>query len=96
MKRIAVNIARVVLAVTLILSGFVKAVDPLGTQYKTADYLQAMHLGAYAPDVLTLGFAIVLSAFEFGVGICLLFAIRRRLVSTLALLMMAVNSRPRA
>ena len=90
MKRIAVNIARVVLAVTLILSGFVKAVDPLGTQYKTADYLQAMHLGAYAPDVLTLGFAIVLSAFEFGVGICLLFAIRRRLVSTLALLMMAV------
>ena len=73
-----------------ILSGFVKAVDPLGTQYKTADYLTAMHLGPYVPDFVALGFAVLLSALEFGVGICLLFAIRRRLVSKLVLLMMAV------
>ena len=90
MKRIAVNIARMVLAVTLILSGFVKAVDPTGTQYKIADYLQAMHLGAYAPDFLTLGVAVVLSAIEFALGVCLLFAVRRRLVSLLTLVMMIV------
>ena len=78
------------LAVTLILSGFVKAVDPLGTQYKIADYLQALHLGAYAPDFLTLGAAVVLSAIEFGLGICLLFAIRRRVVATLVLIMMLI------
>ena len=78
------------LAVTLILSGFVKAVDPLGTQYKIADYLGAMHLGAYAPDFLTLGVAVLLSAVEFGLGVCLLFAVRRRLTTVLVLLMMAV------
>ena len=78
------------LAVTLILSGFVKAVDPLGTQYKIADYLQALHLGAYAPDFLTLGVAVLLSATEFMLGICLLFAIRRRLASALTLVLMLI------
>lgn len=90
MKKVLVNIARLVLAVTLILSGFVKAVDPLGTQYKITDYLQAVHLGAYVPDFLTLGVSVLLSAFEFMIGLCLLFAIQRRLTSTIALLMMLV------
>lgn len=90
MKKIAVNIARLVLAIVLILSGFVKAVDPLGTQYKITDYLGALHLGQYAPDIMTLGAAVLLSAIEFGLGICLLFAIRRRLVSRLTLLMMSI------
>jgi triosephosphate isomerase len=44
-KKVIVNIARLVLALVLILSGFVKAVDPLGTQYKIADYLEVLHLG---------------------------------------------------
>ena len=90
MRKAAVNISRLVLAVTFILSGFVKAVDPLGTQYKLHDYLTAMHLGTVVPDFMTLGAAVLLSAVEFVLGICLLFAIRRRLVSLLVLLMMAV------
>ena len=90
MKKIAVNIARLALAIVLILSGFVKAVDPLGTQYKITDYLAALHLVQYVPDMMTLGAAVVLSAFEFGMGICLLFAIRRRLTSRLTLLMMLI------
>ncbi len=90
MKKTVVNIARLVLAIVLILSGFVKAIDPLGTQYKIADYLGAMHLGQYAPDILTLGASVLLSAIEFGLGICLLFAIRRRLVSRLVLWMMLI------
>ena len=90
MKKVVVNIARLVLAIVLILSGFVKAVDPLGTQYKIADYLGALHLGQYIPDMMTLGAAVLLSAIEFGMGICLLFAIRRRLVSRLVLLMMII------
>jgi len=89
-KKVVVNIARLVLALILILSGFVKAVDPLGTQYKIADYLGALHLGQYTPDMITLGAAVLLSAIEFGMGICLLFAIRRRLVSRLVLLMMLI------
>ena len=90
MKKVSVNIARILLAVVFILSGFVKAVDPLGTQYKIADYLEAMQLSVFAPDFLTLGASILLSAIEFGMGICLLFAIRRRLASRLVLLFMTV------
>ena len=49
-----------------------------------------MHLGQYVPDFVTLGFAVLLSALEFVLGVCLLFAIRRRMVSKLVLLLMAV------
>ena len=86
--KIAVNVARLVIAMTFILSGFVKAVDPLGTQYKIVDYLKSMQLGTFVPDFLTLTASVLLSAVEFGLGICMLFAIRRRLVSLLALCMM--------
>ena len=78
------------LAVTFIFSGFVKAVDPSGTQYKITDYLEAMHVGGMLPDGVTLVVSVVLAAVEFCLGIFLLFAIRRRLTSRLILLMMAV------
>ena len=90
MKKAGVNIARLILAIVLILSGFVKAVDPLGTQYKIHDYLQAVELALYVPDFATLSAAVLLSALEFGLGICLLFAIRRRLVALLTLILMLV------
>ena len=89
MKKLAVNIYRLILAVTFILSGFVKAVDPLGTQYKIQDYLTAMGLSRYVPDFMTLSASVLLSATEFILGICLLFAIRRRLVSKMVLLILA-------
>ena len=84
------NIARLLLAVTFILSGFVKAVDPLGTQYKISDYLEAANMGGLLPDWATLGASVLLSAVEFCLGIFLLFAIQRRLTSRLILLMMVV------
>ncbi len=90
MKKAGVNIARLILAIVLIFSGFVKAVDPLGTQYKIHDYLQAVELAQYVPDFTTLGAAVLLSALEFGLGICLLFAIRRRLVTMWTLILMLV------
>ena len=90
MRKAGVNIARLILAIVLILSGFVKAVDPLGTQYKIHDYLQAVELAQYVPDFATLGAAVLLSALEFGLGTCLLFAIRRRLVTLLTLILMLV------
>ena len=90
MRKVLVNTARAILAITLILSGFVKAVDPLGTQYKIIDYLEVLHVGQYIPDFMTLGASILLSAVEFGLGVCLLLAIRRRLVSKLVVLMMLI------
>ena len=90
MKKVVVNIARVILAVTLIFSGFVKAVDPMGTQYKIDDYLTALHLSDYFPSIMSLALSVLLSAFEFLLGICLLLAIRRRSVSVLTLILMLV------
>ena len=92
MKKVIVNIARGILAIVLILSGFVKAVDPLGTQYKIEDYLQAMGLTSLSGPMGSWGalaVAVVLAAVEFCIGIFLLFAIRRRLSSRLALVIMA-------
>ena len=90
MRKTAVNIARLLLALTFILSGFVKAVDPLGTQYKIHDYLAAIGLASLVPDFGTLASSVILSATEFLLGICLLFAIRRRLVSKILVVLMMV------
>lgn len=90
MRKILVNIARFVVALTFILSGFVKAVDPMGTQYKIADYLAAMHIGQYVPDFVPLIASVLLSATEFWLGVCLLFAIRRRVVTRIILVWMII------
>jgi triosephosphate isomerase len=89
-RKIAVNVCRLVLAVAFILSGFVKAVDPLGTQYKIHDYLGTLGLANMVPDFVTLSTSVVQSSAEFFLGICLLFAIRRRLVSLISMILMVV------
>ena len=81
---------RLILAATFIFSGYVKAIDPLGTQYKIQDYLVALGLQAYAPDWLTLTTSMALSTLEFSIGIFMLFAIRRRLTSRIILIFMSV------
>ena len=85
-----VNLCRMALALTFILSGYVKAIDPLGTQYKLNDYAAAMHLSEYIPDWFTLTGAIALAMTEFALGIFMLFAIRRHLVSRLMTAMMVM------
>lgn len=85
-----VNVCRMVVALTFILSGFVKAVDPLGTQYKIHDYLAAAGMADIVPDVVTLGLSVLLAAVEFSMGVFLLFAIHRRTVSRLMLAFMVV------
>ena len=90
MKRVVVNICRLLLAAVFILSGFVKAVDPRGTQYKIEDYLLAWHMNGVLPDIAILLLSVGLSVMEFSIGIFLLFAIRRRLTSRLAVIMLGV------
>ena len=89
-KSILVNLSRTLLALTFIFSGFVKAIDPLGSQYKIAEYLEAVQLSAYIPDWAQLILSVGLSAIEFTLGVMLLLAIRRRLASKLSLIMMVV------
>lgn len=69
---ILTNVCRLVLSVTFILSGFVKAIDPLGTQYKITDYLEALSLNGVFPDWIILSASVLLAAVEFTLGILLL------------------------
>ncbi len=90
MKKTIVNLCRLLLGVVFILSGFVKAVDPLGTLYKMQDYLLAMHLGKWLPNMALLAFAVGLAALEFCLGIFLLFAIRRRATSRVIAVILSI------
>ena len=84
----AVNVCRFVLAVTFIFSGYVKAIDPLGTLYKLKDYAAAMSLNGLLPDWVLVGVAIALGALEFALGVFMLFAVRRHVVSRIMLAFM--------
>ena len=83
-----VNVCRFVLAATFIFSGYVKAVDPLGTLYKLKDYAAAMSLNGLLPDWVLVGVAIALGALEFALGVFMLFAVRRHVVSRITLAFM--------
>ena len=89
-KHIWVNLCRFLLAGLFIFSGFVKAVDPLGTQYKIEDYLSAFGMTDWFPAFLPLLFSVILSTLEFSVGVLLFFGVRKRASTTLAFLMMLV------
>lgn len=85
-----VNACRSLLGATFVFSGFVKAIDPIGTQYKLQDYISAVGMGGIVPDIVTLLASVALSALEFSLGVFVLFAIRRHLVSKILVAFMAV------
>ena len=89
-KAVALYVARTVVGLTFILSGFVKAIGPLGTQYKIQDYLAAIPPSLSLPDMLTLLMSVSLSMVEFTLGAFMLTAISRRLTARLTLLFMVV------
>lgn len=84
------NLCRLLLAVVFLFSGFTKAVDPHGTEYKVAEYLTAFGMEGVFPDIFPLLFAMVLATVEFHVGLCLLFGIRRHFSAWTTLLLLAV------
>lgn len=87
---VLVNTCRFLLGATFVFSGFVKAIDPIGTQYKLQDYISAVGMGGIVPDIVTLLASVALSALEFSLGVFVLFAIRRHLVSKILVAFMAV------
>lgn len=64
-------ISRIVVGLTFVFSGFVKAVDPVGGAIKFSDYFQAFHMEWL--NSLTLPMAIALAALEFTLGLLLIF-----------------------
>lgn len=71
-------LSRILLGIVFIFSGFVKAVDPLGSAYKFADYFTAFKFGFL--EFLSLPLAIGLAAFELILGIALLLGYRRKIL----------------
>ncbi|MDR3251265.1 MAG: DoxX family protein [Tannerella sp.] len=86
-KKITVEICRIILGVTFIFSGIVKAVDPVGGALKIEDYFGAFGLTAF--NRLALIVSLNLSAFEFLLGVCILAAVYRRLTTICMLAMMS-------
>lgn len=88
--RIVSDVVRTLLAAVFLFSGFVKAVDPLGTVYKIEDYLKAF--GGFMTDLMPLAgvAAVLLIALEFLLGFCLLLNVQTRWTSWLTLLFMLV------
>lgn len=80
-----VNVCRLLLATVLVISGFVKAVDPLGLSYKLREYAAAF--GAdMIPDDILLCVSMMLCAAEFIMGVMLLTGVYRRVVTLLTFL----------
>src|SRR6056297_2013534 len=81
------QLSRIILGVVFIFSGFVKAVDPLGSMYKFNDYFAAF--GLEFLSVLALPLAILLSTLEFVIGFSLLYATKRKITAWVTLLFMS-------
>ena len=84
------SITRTLLGIVFIFSGFVKAIDPLGTVYKIEDYLKAF--GGFFTDLLPLAevAAVILITVEFTLGVMMLCNIRTNWTAWLALAFYAV------
>ena len=89
-SNILLEIARMIVGLTFVFSGFVKAIDPLGSTYKFEDYFTAF--GGFFEHLTPIAFpaAIALSTLELLIGICFLLKIKIKVMSVVALLFMAV------
>jgi uncharacterized membrane protein YphA (DoxX/SURF4 family) len=73
------NFSRIIIAPVFVFSGFVKAIDPLGSAYKFSDYFEAFGLDFLMPTALVL--AILLSTAELVIGLNLIMGVVMRTTS---------------
>ncbi len=87
---VLLQISLILLGCVFIFSGFVKAIDPLGSTYKFDDYFRAF--GGVFESFTNISFplAILLSTIELVIGLSLLFRVQLRLTTFAALAFMAV------
>jgi uncharacterized membrane protein YphA (DoxX/SURF4 family) len=87
MKKILFHFSRVFVGIVFIFSGFVKAVDPMGTAIKFSDYFNyAFDLPAFT--VLSLPLSLIMCAAELALGIMLIFNLQIKLSALGAALLM--------
>lgn len=80
------NICRILVGLLFIYSGFVKGVDPLGSNYKFIDYFNAFSMSWMSFSALF--FSFLLSLAEFLIGICLFLNIKTKWAAWGALIFM--------
>ncbi len=85
-NRLVLNISRILIGALFIYSGFVKGVDPLGTQFKIEDYFFAYGMAWAAPMALVL--SVLMNALEFSMGALFFLRIKTRWVSIVSLFVM--------
>jgi len=85
-KRVWINIARIILGLCFIFSGFVKAIDPNGSMYKISDYLEAFDWKLLSD--LSWLMAILLAAVEFFIGTALVLGLWKKSISLISLIFM--------
>ena len=88
--RVFLHLLRLLTGAVFVFSGFVKAVDPLGTVYKIEDYLHAFDGMWIHLSVLAFPAALVLIALELMVGIQLLLMLRFRTNAAIAFVFMLI------
>lgn len=84
---IFVNVCRWLLATVMMLSGFLKAVDPVGAMYKLQEYAFAFSFVDISDYVLLIA-AVLQAAVEFLLGLYLFVGIYRKIIPFMALLAM--------
>lgn len=87
LARIGLIACRLAVGALFIFSGFIKAIDPLGSTYKFVDYFEAFHIAFLEPTALTL--AVLQNALELVIGLCLVMGIRMNITAWGTLLFMS-------
>ncbi|MBN2662998.1 MAG: DoxX family protein [Bacteroidales bacterium] len=89
MQKSLYHFSRILVGLVFLFSGFVKAVDPMGTAIKFDDYFNyAFNLPGLTP--LSLPFSLIMCALEFSIGILLLINVLPRISAWLGVLLMLV------
>ncbi len=75
------TIIRIIISIIFIVSGWVKAIDPIGTYLKMGEYASAFNFNISDNALLT--FSVILCAIELFIGLMLLFKLWERIVTLL-------------
>ena len=87
-KNITINLLRFALALVFVFSGFVKAIDPMGTVHKLVEYSDVLGVALHPALVLVIVWLLI--GIEYVMGMCLFFGLYRRFYLMLMIAFLAI------